>query len=243
MNNAQEINIIGAIGDVHGEDRLLEKTIAFLKDRDVDMILCVGDIVDGEGNWEHCCHLLQQEGIQTVQGNHDRWLFEGWLRGSPDATQLDDISHESATFLQSLPNTYEFSTPDGAALLCHGLGDNVMAKVSTDDYGYAIETNMELQQLIDGRKYRYIINGHTHETMVRSFGRLTIINAGSLKADLFPGFLLVDFFRGIVECYIFDKLTWIQKSIRVQLTDDVFFSPKPQSQDLLERIKVEDGRS
>lgn len=237
MSIDQEINIIGIIGDIHAEDQLLGEAISFLKGQGVEMILCVGDIADGQGDVDLCCTMLRHEGIQAVQGNHDRWLLEHWMRDVNDATQLDDISHESTAYLYSLPTTYEFLTPGGASLLCHGLGNNVMAKVTPDDYGYAIEANMELQQFIQERKYHYIINGHTHEAMVRSFDQLTIINAGSLKRGHTPGFLIVDFCQGYVQFFSFDATSIIQESATVHLTGDVYSSPKTQPENLLERIK------
>lgn len=153
----RKINIVGAIGDIHSEDRLLEKAISFLNAQRVEMILCSGDIVDGRGDVNRCCTLLDQDNIQVVQGNHEQWFLEQSMRGLPDATRLDEVSQESIAYLQSLPLTDEFFVPDGVLLLCHGLGENTMAKVTPDDYGYALESNMDLQKLLDDKKYRYII--------------------------------------------------------------------------------------
>jgi len=65
-------------------------------------------------------------------------------------------------------------------LLCHGLGGDDMNGVYPGDFGYGLEVNDVLQGLIREGRYRFVVNGHTHLRMVRSFGGLTIINAGSL---------------------------------------------------------------
>lgn len=218
MTANKEFNIIGAIGDIHAEDKLLEKTASFLKSKNVDRILSVGDIVDGLGDAERCCNILICEEILAVLGNHDRWLLKNELRDLKDATRPDSLSVISHSFLSFLPLTREFSTPHGLALLCHGLGKNDMVRLNPDDFGYAIEANTDLQNLIQERKYRYIINGHTHYKMVRHFGNLTIINAGSLQRGCEPGFLLINFVRQFVQFYKFSEDAAIEATERVSLT-------------------------
>ncbi|MCU0547624.1 MAG: metallophosphatase family protein [Oscillatoriaceae cyanobacterium Prado104] len=218
MSGDKEFNIIGAIGDIHAEDKLLEKTVSFLKSKNVDCIVSVGDIVDGFGDAERCCNILRCEEILTVLGNHDRWLLKNQLRELKEATQPDSLSVISHSFLSSLPSTREFSTPHGLALLCHGLGKNDMVRLNPDDCGYAIEANTDLQNLIQERKYRYVINGHTHYKMVRHFGNLTIINAGTLKRGCDRGFLLINLVRQFVRFYIFLEDGAIEEAERVSLT-------------------------
>lgn len=213
-----EFNIIGVIGDVHAEEQLLGKAVAFLKSKNVDKILCVGDIVDGSGDANECCNILRREEILVVLGNHDRWLLKNEMRSLKEATQPDSLEVISQSFLSSLPSTIEFSTPHGLALLCHGLGKNDMARLTPGDYGYAIEANIDLQNLIRGQKYRYVINGHTHYKMVRHFGNLTVINAGTLKQEHEPGFLAIDFVQQFVQFYKFFECSMIEEVARVSLT-------------------------
>jgi predicted phosphodiesterase len=73
-----------------------------------------------------------------------------------------------------------------------------MAGVSTDDFGYALESNFELQTLIRERAFDVIVNGHTHKPMVRRFGQLTVVNAGTLFRHHTPGYVVVDFSSGDV---------------------------------------------
>ena len=203
--NHRKLSLIGIIGDIHAENILLEKSLGFLKSHQVEIIVCVGDIVDGFGDVNRCCEILQQEGILVVLGNHDRWLLNGDMRHLKDATQLNSLSSHSLFFLNSLPSTHNIFTSKGLALLCHGLGSNDMACLTPWDYGYAIEANTDLQKLIYENKYRYVFNGHTHQKMVRQFNKLTIINAGTLKQDNNPGFMLVNLFKNCIFDYQFTK--------------------------------------
>lgn len=73
-----------------------------------------------------------------------------------------------------------------------------MASVKPDDFGYALESNVELQQLVAEGAIRVVLNGHTHRAMVRTFGQLTIVNAGTLFREHEPGYVVVDFSDGEV---------------------------------------------
>lgn len=221
MNLNKELNIIGVIGDVHTEDKLLDKAVHFLKSKNVEKIVCVGDIVDGLGDVNECCNTLIREEILVVLGNHDRWLLKNEMRSLKDATQLDSLSEFSQSFLLSVPLTIDFPTPYGLALLCHGLGKNDMVRLTPHDYGYAIDVNTDLQNLIREQKYKYVINGHTHSKMVRNFGKLTIINAGTLKRGDEPGFLLIDFVQQFVQFYKFCEGFMIEDAERVRLTSKI----------------------
>ena len=218
MNTQKKFKTLGIIGDIHAEDVLLESAINFLKSQNVEEILCVGDIVDGFGDAEKCCNILLAENIPVVLGNHDRWLLEEQMRDLQEATLLNSLSKSSRSFLSSLPRTYEFLTIDGPALLCHGLGNNDMARLTPDDYGYGIEVNTDLQALIKERKYKYVFNGHTHYRMVRKFDDLTIVNAGTLKQEHNPVFLFVDLIQNFVKFYNFTTYLEIEEGDIVNLS-------------------------
>jgi predicted phosphodiesterase len=115
------------------------------------------------------------------------------MRSLPEATPAETIDDKSKLFLRSLPATQEFQTQSGKLLLCHGLADNDMRVLKPDDYGYALQVNDELQDLIRQSYFRYVICGHTHHRMVRHFGNLTIINAGTLHEGHEPCVSIADF--------------------------------------------------
>ena len=198
MKNKEIINYIGVIGDIHTEDKLLQLTVDYLKKNNVEKIFCVGDIADGKGDINECCNILLEEEIVAVLGNHDEWLLKNKMRSLKDASLLKELSEQSQYFFRKLPLTVNFFTTNGLGLLCHGLAQNNMARVTPDDYGYAIEANTDLQKIIREQKYKYIINGHTHYPMVRKFQNITIINAGTLRRDHEPGFLIIDFRNKII---------------------------------------------
>jgi putative phosphoesterase len=198
------INIAGLIGDVHAEDKYLEAAIDFLSTLDLDVLLCTGDVVDGPGDANRCAQLLMDTGVYCVKGNHDRWLLSGWMRESPEALAPTSMSSVLQDFLLSLPPSIDFETRRGRLMLCHGVGVNDMRSLTRDDYGYALTVNDELQDLIAGGISRLMIGGHTHRSMVKSFGGLTVINPGTLLRRHEPGFATVDFEENTVQFYTLD---------------------------------------
>lgn len=204
---------IGIIGDVHAEDTVLKATLDFLRrEENLDAVLCVGDIVTGAGDAGECCRLLREAGVLTVRGNHDRWFLNnsrglgGYLH-LPRATAGGEIVGENRQFLESLPATRTLETPGGTLLLCHGLGEDDSAAVYPGDDGAALEGNLRLHALLGACEFHFVINGHIHERMVRRINHLTLINPGSLRRDLRPGFALVDFLAGQVQFYDVDPDT------------------------------------
>jgi predicted phosphodiesterase len=183
---------VGALGDIHAEDALLEVALAQLRLEGADAIVAVGDIADGEGSVDRCCALLTEARAHVVRGNHERWLLAGVMRDLPGATRPDALSPESRAFLAALPATATIATIAGPLLLCHGLGENDMAGVRPDDHGYALASNDELHALVRAGSHALVVNGHTHRRMVRCFGELTVVNAGTLARAHSPTFALLD---------------------------------------------------
>jgi len=192
----QLIARVGLIGDVHAEDETLAFVLGELEKLGAETLLQVGDIADGPGDLSRSVALLREHHVLAVRGNHDRWLLGDQLRDLPRAHAREAVSAAGVEFLSALPVTREFRSPRGEVLLCHGLGTNDMLGVKPHHEGRDISSNTELQRLIAERRYRFVLNGHTHRPMLRWFGPLAIINAGTLLRDYERCFTFVDFERG-----------------------------------------------
>jgi putative phosphoesterase len=182
----------GLIGDVHAQDDLLLQALEYFLAHHVDEILCVGDVVDGPGDANRCCHLLSEFNAITVRGNHDRWILNNEMRRLPDVQFLSELDDEAREFLAELPSIEEVATSQGLLLLCHGAGHNDMKTVSPDDYGYALEANFALQQTLREARFRFVVSGHSHLRMVRPIENLIWINPGALIAPT-PSVATLDF--------------------------------------------------
>ena len=192
----QVVRRVGLIGDLHCEHEALSFAVGELTRLGAETLLQVGDIADGPGDLDATVSLLEQHRVLAVRGNHDRWLLGNQLRDAPHATELSSASIGSVNYLTRLPVVREFRSPRGNVLLCHGLGGNDMACVKPHHEGQDITSNHDLQRLIRERRYRFVLNGHTHRPMLRTFGPLSIVNAGTLFREHERSFTFVDFERG-----------------------------------------------
>ena len=212
---------IGLVGDIHTESVLLERSLAFLQGLGVDLLLSVGDVVDGPEEVEganRCCELLRQYGVHTVCGNHDRWLLEDVMRDLPDAIGSFELEPESLRLLEGLPPTLTFATPEGELLLCHGLGTDDMAWLSpVSIMATEPQARAALEQLLEGNRYRFVVSGHSHRRFVRRIGDTTFINVGTLHRGYHPTIGLLDLttreivFHGISK----EKGPWVEERIPV----------------------------
>jgi len=195
------IKRLGIVGDIHGADEHLALALTFLREADVDAIVCNGDITDGIGHAGRCCELLEEHGVITVFGNHDRWFLSGEMRDLPIVSAPEEFTPKTRKFLKSLPGTLPLQTVSGALLLCHGMGENDMRSLLIDDGEYALHTNDELQHLLLRKEFRYVICGHTHRRMVRRFEGLTVINPGPIRDIHESGLTIADFASGTAQFY------------------------------------------
>lgn len=182
---------LGVIGDVHCESEVLGRVLDALEGLGVDAVVCVGDIVDGPGDADATLATLEGRGVQCVAGNHERWLLAGEQRTHPNATQ--DINDASRTFLESLPRLRRYATPNGNALLCHGVGDDDEAWLLSDTRGYALQDIPTLRELMVDEDVQFMLGGHTHQRMIRVFPGLTVLNAGTIHRNYEQTFMVVDF--------------------------------------------------
>jgi predicted phosphodiesterase len=182
---------LGVIGDVHCESETLGRVLDALETMRVEVVLCVGDLVDGPGDADATLGLLEARGVQCVAGNHERWFLDGQQRTLENAT--DEVSEASRAFLEGLPKMRRYATPHGNALLCHGVGADDGAWLLPDTRGYALQDIPALRELMLDEDVQFMLSGHTHERMVRVFPGLTVVNAGTLHRKDEQTFTVVDF--------------------------------------------------
>ena len=203
------LKMVGIIGDVHGEDVALEAALHFLQfEGPFDALFCTGDLPakQGIGDMDRACQLLDDAGVLTIRGNHDRWMIES--ESVADFFGGDDKVASLATraFLHSLPPFREFETPLGPLLLCHGIARDDMSGIYPGGNDDEISRALESYGLPG--KYRLMVNGHTHRRMVRPLTDFTIINAGSLRWEENPGFLIADFVAATVHLFDVTPFTY-----------------------------------
>ncbi|MEO7094496.1 MAG: metallophosphoesterase family protein [Polyangiales bacterium] len=194
----ESLRRFAVIGDVHAEDERLATALAHVREAGIDCVLAVGDVVDGEGDPNRCCRLLRDHGVLTVRGNHDRWILEARMRTLPHATMPDTLDAASRDFLASLPTTRTFDTPLGPLLLCHGLGEDDMAKIDLEADAATLASDDAIRALRETAA-ALVVHGHTHSRSVHEIPGLVLIDAGTLHRDDRSGIIVVDLDARVVD--------------------------------------------
>lgn len=196
----------GIVSDIHGNLEALAAAAAFLEERGVDRILCLGDIVGYNADSDACVAAVLGLSMECVAGNHDRIAVGamGWERCSDKAAfalrrtrrTLGELSRRA---LAALP---ERRIVDDELLLFHG-GYLDVSEYMTD--AALVEGNAARVQRAHPR-VRICLFGHTHvprlyevrrgkaaqiapgeEILLEGGDRMYFINPGSIDAARRPG--------------------------------------------------------
>lgn len=185
-SNNKQLNTIAAISDIHSNVFALEAVLTDIKQRDIDQIVNLGDILYGPIAPKDTYALLmaQQNDIITIRGNQDRQIYEATTaeigNSATMAFIIEDLPKAAVKWLQNLPFDCHLSED---VYLCHGS--------PTDDMVYLLENietgqptlrdNLAILALLNGIDSTVIICGHTHipRTVTLSTGQM-VVNTGSV---------------------------------------------------------------
>lgn len=117
---------IAVISDVHGNIPALEAVLADIRQRGIDLIYNLGDIV-GKGAYSDVAVDLCREVCQViVQGNWDHAVATG---GDKDAWYRHQLGEERLVYLCTLPNVHDFWISGKRVRLYHASQESVYTRV------------------------------------------------------------------------------------------------------------------
>lgn len=112
------------IADIHANWPALEAVLAKVDTLGCDKTICLGDVVGYNAQPVECVAALRERKVQTIQGNHDRYVASGEV---PDVVKpvsrrvldwtREALDDDAIRWLDKLPETH---TLDGEYLLVHG---------------------------------------------------------------------------------------------------------------------------
>jgi len=166
------------ISDIHANLEALLTLENYIQS--ADMTICLGDIVGYHCHVNEVIELLIKHNVVCIQGNHDRYLFEGLENqtkvindsvrfGLEVANKI--ITFENQLWLKGLPISIGLNVDNLSILCCHGSPWN-------PTNGYVYEDSTQFLQM-ENFQYDYIALGHTHRQFIK-YGKLVIFNPGSV---------------------------------------------------------------
>lgn len=174
---------IALVSDIHANLIALDAALADISQRNVDQIVCLGDIADLGPQPSATLERLRELGCVCVQGNHDPFTehFAG-LEAVVSWCQAQ-LSEGQLAFLASLPATHTIELEPGVELLCvHGSPhsyDTQFIQTTTDD---------ELRAWNVGERVVAMVCGHTHVQLMRRVDAKSYINVGSVGSPFLAPF-------------------------------------------------------
>ena len=182
---------VALIADIHGNAVALEAVLADIERRDVDEIVCLGDVAAGGPQPREALARLCALGCPVVRGNADDWLLgETPADGDEEGRRLRAIvdwaraqlSDADLAYLESFAPTVELDLGCSRRLLCfHG------SPRASSDRLLATTPEDELARLFADATADVFAGGHTHLQLARRFGRSLLVNPGSVGLPLRGG--------------------------------------------------------
>lgn len=172
---------IAIISDIHANLAALESI-----QEPYDLLVCLGDLVDYGPQPREVIHWVREWSLKVVRGNHDHALAfsvdcccapvmkEASVNTRQWHSQL--LSSEDKAYLRCLPITERVEVAGATFHLAH-------AAPAGDLYDYHIvpdASDEALRERIEGIEADFILLGHTHLPMLRTIGKTTIVNPGSV---------------------------------------------------------------
>jgi putative phosphoesterase len=171
--------------DIHGNNHAF---YAFLKSLPTQYeqynLLFLGDFIGYYYGANEIISYCREHNISCILGNHDKYfldILDGALSlekhvekyGHSYEIALDTISKENISFLRRLDKNKILTSANKKVYFCHGSPlDNLEGRIYPDT---------DLSQFNTAAKgFNYIVTGHTHHKMTRSYGSTIFLNPGSL---------------------------------------------------------------
>lgn len=192
---------LAALYDIHANLPALEAAVAAVEREGVELIVIGGDVLPGPMPRE-TLEYLRSLSIPAVylRGNGDREVLAVRAGATPQAVperfhpmmrwvaeQLDD---DQVRWIEQWPATVQMHLPHlGDVLFCHA------TPRSDTELFTAASADAVLQRIFALETADVVVCGHTHMQFEREFGRLRIINAGSVGMAVGTGgaeWLLID---------------------------------------------------
>lgn len=156
--NGENYRNVFIVGDLHGcYNRLMAQLDELSFDRNLDLLISVGDLIDrGEQSLE-CLDLIIEKWFVCVRGNHEQMAIDAltgkadgllWFHNGGDWFMRLDYDQEILARAliakaESLPYVIELTTKDKTIVIAH-------ADYPIDSYGF--DKSIDLQETIWSRK-------------------------------------------------------------------------------------------
>lgn len=184
---------VAIISDIHGNLEALKSTLEDIEKRNVDKIICLGDIIAKGVHPKECLNLIKEKCDLVIQGNTDTY-FSIKHQNIDNLPELEKqrilwnqslISEEDREYLLSLSFCHEFYMSGSLVRLFHATpksNDGPLTNLDSIDRKYEMflpSKNTCTQDIAD-----VVIFGHLHTQFMDRLYNKTLINVGSVGNEI-----------------------------------------------------------
>ncbi len=174
---------LAVLADIHGNLGALEAALEDIETQNVDEIVVAGDIVNGLTDSKPCWDLVMSLHCLVLRGNHERYLFDYATPAADPAWSserfaslrwtLQQVTQTDLRAMRALPLTRHFP----GLLIVH-------ATPRSDQENVVAETpEADLERMFDVAE-TFIVRGHNHKWLERSWSGRRLVSIGSLGLPL-----------------------------------------------------------
>lgn len=179
---------IAIISDIHGNLEALKSVLYDIKERNINRIFCLGDIIAKGTHQQECVDLVKEKCEVIIKGNCDEYFTSDIDLSTKTPSEINRITwnknklnDETKKYLNNLPYCYEFYMSGRLVRLVHAHPEKI------DKFAGNIDKIDRLYELflpscntISNEKADVLIYGHIHTPYVQKIYNRMIINTGSV---------------------------------------------------------------
>ncbi len=176
---------IAAIADIHSNIYSLNEVLLDIDSRNVDLIVCLGDLVGYATYPNEVIDTIRESRILTIKGNYDEAVGDELMVCGcdyPDPKDaenagislnwtIDETREDNKEFLKSLPMEVDMNFEGKSIKFVHG-----SPRMITE---YLKEDSEEAEEVMEGLETDILVCGHTHKPYYKMYGSKLLVNAGS----------------------------------------------------------------
>lgn len=179
---------IAIISDIHGNLEALKSVLDDIKERNINRIFCLGDIIAKGTHQQECVDLVKENCDVILRGNCDEYFTSDIDLLTKTQSEVDRIfwnknklNEETRKYLSNLPYCYEFYLSGRLVRLVHAHPEKIDKFVGNiDKIDRLYELFLPSSNTISDKKADVLIYGHIHTPYIQKIYNRTIINTGSV---------------------------------------------------------------
>lgn len=175
---------LAILSDIHADAQALGDALSQIEKLGCEAIVCAGDIVDSGRFPEETIALLQERGIPTIRGNHDRWaLGRPVSQCKAGVHGPGNLSASAIDYLASLPTRFDTVIEGVRIAVRHATPKSDMEGI--DPF---LAIGADARAWLSEAEAKVLVVGHTHiPFLLRVVGGGLIVNPGALLREAVEG--------------------------------------------------------